>query len=111
MNSRMSLKFSLTPLALALLLPLAANAASASADANSLACKLRASDVDITNNGTATIPEGTRIVVRLYPAPGSGGSMTQKVLYLKSALTPGVTTSLTNESPGFYHDCIARAAS
>ncbi|MFZ1988472.1 MAG: hypothetical protein WAW96_01755 [Alphaproteobacteria bacterium] len=119
MNSRILFRSSLTLSVLALLLPFAANAqmqgapsaqSSATADAAALTCKIGSPETVITNNGSATLPAGTRIIVRYYPGPGAGGTMTQKVLHLKNALAAGSNMSFAGESYGFYQDCTARVS-
>ena len=112
MKSRISSRLYLALSALALLWPLAATAegtAQATASAK-LSCKLGAGAI-ISNNGSATLPAGTRIVVRFYVAPGAVGQAKQETFSLKSDLAPGGDVSFAGESLGYYGDCSARAAS
>jgi hypothetical protein len=82
--------------------------ATATAGASSLTCKLGNSYTTITNDGSATLPAGTKIRVRFYPAPSAMGGVKQRIVLLKSALAPGLDTSITAESPVFYQNCTAR---
>ena len=77
MNSRMLLRSGLTLSVLALLLPFAANAqiqgapsaqSSATADAAALTCEIGSPETVITNNGSATLPAGTELVMELSHA-------------------------------------------
>ena len=116
MNSR-TFSSGLTLSVFALLLPLAANAqmqgapsaqSSATPNADTLSCKMGSPKTVVTNNGSAAIPAGTRIVVRYYPAASAGGTTTQRVFHLKDALAAGGNASFDGESYGFYQDCTAR---
>ncbi len=107
----MSFRSNLILSALALSLPLAATQANAASNANSLTCKLAPPNAVITNGTSASLPAGTKIVVRIYPAPSVVGPTLQKVMFLKSDLSPGVDTSLKGDLSAIYQTCTARVAS
>lgn len=111
MNSRLLSGSNLVLAALALLSPFSVVSpaqASTNGETASLECKMGSRNTVITNTGSAVVAAGTRIIVRYYPAPEAGGSMSQKIMYLSADLGPGASTTFAGEAFGLYNSCTAR---